>query len=691
MDKKPNTKKSKGTAGGAAVAGGIGFQESVASLAIAHAVLNMNDYSVLGITSDFDLKSIHLETAHAIDDIVLVGATDRALIQAKRTVSLSDQVASDYSSALKQFVTHHFTERAEGDRYILATSIRSSARIIFDLRKLTESVRLNANALRENPLTEAETEVVTKTHRLISCHISAVCGRPALQTEVDEVFGSIWVLPLDLDPGGRDEFTAITLLRSRSKVSPKLVWNAIANLAKSLAEQRASVDLNGLEQRFGHFFVPLEKKKTVEDEFKFEVSQKNNIASGKEIVIFDQFMGSGGYSIVEFNRFSEDGSRRLRFQANICTLLDGSDHRYIYRSATIRGTERFLRDNQDHLSESRINIIPYNGDDDPNASIWAIAHQDLLTTQMQSKASVLKCVVCGDPVSENKALLVEIDEDGVENDIGYAHTRCHRPSLRVLGELQSELFSKYAALKDFDFQSWVLSNKFGPGILFSMSVPAPIVQIGWKPGIPTSLRGKWCIQITLDDGSSHYVTDRGKVHRFSSDQIDAAIQLMNDNIEKGIRERNPHCVTPDHAVFGNYSTIAQLLKPGQRLLRWKKAKAVEFTLAIDKAYSHPGNFYAPLTVLTGIDSGNPIVTRNTVFLISRPLDVAVSLDNWREAGLSFPEYGVTILEKDVDFDKFTQHYLDSGINIIIDPVFSPRGELLKGYIVETLSSLIKRN
>lgn len=677
----------KGSAGGAAAAGGISFQVSVAALAMVHAVLELDDYSVLGIEDDFSLCSVHLETAHAVDDVVLIGDSGRALIQAKRTIVLSDKVTSQYSAALSQFVTHHFTARKPGDRYLLATSTRSSGRIIFDLRKLTESVRLNAAGLRDNPLTDAESEVIRKTHKLIAHHIAAVCRRDALQTEVDEVFASIWVLPLDLDAGGRDEMTAITLLRSRSKVSPKLVWGAITVLAETLAVQRASVDLNGLQDRIGRYLLPIERKKTVEDEFEFDMVKVNQIAAGKEVVLFDEFLGTEGLSIVEFYRFSEDGNQRIKFRGDICTLSDGSVHRYSYRSATTVGLTRFLEANKTRFLNSKLTLVPYNGQDNPNDGPWALARQELLTGLMNARLSLLKCVICDDPISEDRALLVEIDEEDLTHDCGYAHARCHRPSLRVLGEIQSALFAQFGALKDFDYQAWILANKHGPGILYSMKPLEPIAIMGWKPGTPRSIRGQRCIQLILDDKSSYYVTNRGRVERFGTESVDKDVAVMNERLSASWKRRDPWCVTPDYSMFGNFSTIAPTLKPGERLLRCTEARAAEFTAAIDKAYSSPQNFYTPVAILSDRKTGNPIEINQAIFLVSEPLELTSWLENWEEAGLQVPEYSVVILEKDEDFDALMLRCLRTGLQLFIDPLFDLRGDLMKGYDVQPLEEI----
>lgn len=225
------------------------------------------------------------------------------------------------------------------------------------------------------------------------------------------------------------------------------------------------------------------------------------------------------------------------------------------------------------------------------------------------------------PISEDRALLVEIDEEGLSHDVGYVHARCHRPSLRVLGELQSALLAQYGALKEFDYQSWILANKHGSGVLHSITRPQPIAIMGWKPRAPRSLRGPRCIQLILDDKSSHYVTDRGKVQRFGIDDVGEVVAIMNERIFASWKERNPWCVSPDHSIFGDFSTIAPSLKSGERLLRCTEAREAEFTAAIDTAYSSRRNFYTPIIVLTDRKNGDPIAINKAIFVVSQPLEL----------------------------------------------------------------------
>ncbi|KHA76969.1 hypothetical protein NC77_18665 [Janthinobacterium lividum] len=46
--------------------------------------------------------------------------------------------------------------------------------------------------------------------------------------------------------------------------------------------------------------------------------------------------------------------------------------------------------------------------------------------------------------------------------------------------------------------------------------------------------------------------------------------------------------------------------------------------------------------------------------------------------IAVPEYSVVILEKDEDFDALMLRFLQTGLQLFIDPLFDLRGDLIKG-------------
>jgi len=684
-------KKKQGTAGGAAVAAGAGFQERVAAFAMVHALIGGHGLAVLSLGAGQKLRSIHLETAQSIDDIVLRGDQFRVLIQAKRSVSLSEDLDSSLSKAIAQFVHHHETDGQPGDRYALATARRSSDRVTFDLRKLTESVRLNAQALVSDPLTEAEREVLGKTRKLISHHLRELRQGTVKDEDIDEILRCIWILPFDLEGGGSDETLALVLLKSRSIVEPKLVWASLLELASTLAGRRGSVDLAGLRERVGHLIKPEGEKKVAEDEFRLSVQQMNSVAAGKEVVVIDGFHGTEGITLAEFYRFAEDGRRRLTFKGERFTLPNGSVHKVLYRAATVEGTTRYFEANKASVAGREVVLWPYGGEDDPNESPWAKAHQAVLEGLIQRNRHLFRCVVCGDPVSENKAVVAEVDEEEVELAVGYVHQRCHRPSLRVLGEIRSELFAKFAVLKDFDYEAWILANRHGPSLISQGLRHDGIAYAAWNAAPTGTDRGTWCVRLDLEDGSCGYATERARVVRLGREEALQYAAKMSGFLEKTTKARDPFCYTSDRELYGAYSSIAPRLKQGQRLLKCVKVEAAQFTAAIDIAYSSKRNHYTPLVVPMDLDTGRPLDIRGSIPLITDPFQLFTFLENWSTAGIEVPPYAVAVVAEDRDFDMLVTSSFERGFQVVIDPLVDMRGTPLRGFVVTPTERLAASN
>lgn len=60
-------KKKQGTAGGAAVAAGAGFQERVAAFAMAHALVGGDELASLALAVGQTLRSVHLDIMPVFD------------------------------------------------------------------------------------------------------------------------------------------------------------------------------------------------------------------------------------------------------------------------------------------------------------------------------------------------------------------------------------------------------------------------------------------------------------------------------------------------------------------------------------------------------------------------------------------------------------------------------------------------
>ena len=145
-----------GEAGGAAAAGGIGYQARVAAWAAARILAEERTSGFWGFSS-ISLAALYCETGAWGDDLVLVTSDAGELfVQAKRRIDLGQGAGSELSSYVAQCVRQHRAgrtgKRSSGvgggerldqrrDRLLLVTSSDASARVRVQLRRVLKRGR----------------------------------------------------------------------------------------------------------------------------------------------------------------------------------------------------------------------------------------------------------------------------------------------------------------------------------------------------------------------------------------------------------------------------------------------------------------------------------------------------------------------------------------------------------------------
>lgn len=676
--------------GGAATNSGIDFQQRIAAFVLAHVLMDVKNYSALQLEEGLEVSQVRFETNDDIDDLVLQTSSGRVLIQAKRSLSLSDGPESDFSSVLKQFVDQYVNDNVSTDTYILATSSKSSQRITKELRKLTEAARLNEIGSSTNPLTKAEEEVLEKTRGLVREHFESKTGAPPSEVEFSSLFKRIRIALVDIEDGGPLESAILTLLSGRASVSPNLLWASLIALSISLAKDRLSIDRNALNQRMGKF-IGSPNARSVSDaagEF-LSLKCQGALSAGREILVIKSFVEDADYMIVELYRFEDDGRKRLKFFENKVELLNGTTWDVIHRAATYAGAYRFLEEQGEKFSNSRVVLIPINTETNVDDEPYAKVHAAHCANIAQSLENPLVCLNCGDSISEDIAPFIEVDEEQRDHCVGMVHSICLRPIDRVLGVIHSDFLRENRLLKNFDYNAWFQKALRGQGLFGSMSHLANrVFPVAWKPDYSTISKGGWCIKINLDDGSARYVHERGRVTRCSEEEATKLALWFNEGIEKARSNRDPWCYTSDSEGFSTYSGALQIVAPDEKCLFCNNAEPVRYTRPIGDAYSQYENFYAPLAILLEKSTGLPISVDTATFLISNPLNLEKYIDNWRHAGIELPEFVVSIIETDDQFDKFVGQTKDAGGGVIVNPLLQMNGELSSGFIIENYYELI---
>jgi hypothetical protein len=674
------------TGGGAATNSGIDFQQRVGALAMVAMLVDVVDLSMFGLGDAGEVPDeVRFETADGIDDVVIVSASTHTYVQAKTTLDLSSSTSSTLSSVMRQFVVQFLRSSGADERYVIAMSPLASGRISKDLRKLCEAARLNETSSSTNPLTKQETEVREAITGLFKHHFNALQGRPPTGEELDELLKRIHVCVLDVAKGGTTEHQAITALASQARVDPKLVWHTLVATGLSLARDRQSVDQQGLQKLVGRFLRSRDAVMPTRADPVTETVVNGNLATGREVLLVED--DEGRIILTDVKRFDDDGRRRARFADGYVEM--GTDIRWkvIRRTSTYSGMERAIEVENLIPAGSEVFAAPSNYEEDLGASAPAVAHAQLCEQMARDNTSLLECLQCGRPISEESAYIIEVDEERAPHQVGLVHRACHRPTHRVVGTISNELFAANRALSDFDYAVWIRQLQSGQGLFNSMAsaLRQRVTRVAWNPDNAQPPTGNWGIAYELDDGRIRYVRARGRVVQIPRSKAIEMATGLRSTIAEAMSKGDPFCANEE--AFAPYSVLASSTghpNPPKVLT----AEARELTRSTVLAHNTVENYYAPLFYLVSRASGDMVTLGDAAVLLTDPLRLGDMVANWASGGFPLDAYLTVILETDSDFDTFVLRAHDKSLQVVVDPVLDMRGSPVAGVMIQSIRDVV---
>lgn len=676
--------------GGAATNLGIGFQHRVGAMIMAAMLIDFDPLVPFKLDHpDREVEQVRFETDDAVDDIVLVTSRGRIFIQAKRSINLSEANGADFPSVIRQFVGQYLRNSLDEDAYVLATSPKASTRILSDLRKLTIAGRLNALGSEENPLTVSEERTLELTRRQIATAYEELSGQAIGWQQSEEIFRRIHVVSLAVEDGGDQERAFLTLLAQHTTVDPSLVLRDLIVLALDLAGRRSSIDRAGLLAHSGHLIKTL---RTAQSDNGPQMVPIGHPHAGWEYIL-------GWWEerliLADVQRFNEAGNRCVRFRDDMVEFAEGAMRwRLERRTATAAGMKRFLREpDGQRLTEGReLLIMESDFAYDPNETIHAKAQAERCRLAFESNPTPLECLRCGRSISDESALQVEIDEDGLPYEVGLVHRVCLRPTYRILGGIENKAFRMLPEFRDFDLKRWFAAIFEGQGLFSGLpeAMRSRVTPISWKPGKANLSTAGWCVAYHLDNGDLYFVRERGQVHRMTKKQAADNASFVNELIRKAAETRDPICISERSKAFGSYSSLIRA-DPTSITLRVVEAMPRAVTKAILQAHRTCENYYAPLVALIDAETDRPLTVHGCTVLLTDPLRADHYLQNWRITGAVIGAFDSVVIDSDEQFDRFVYTSLSRGTSVVIDPIFAPNHDLIAGFFVNDRTSMLERS
>lgn len=347
--------------------------------------------------------------------------------------------------------------------------------------------------------------------------------------------------------------------------------------------------------------------------------------------------------------------------------------------------ERYLKENQNIFSSKTIVAIPAQDIEYVEQSLCAKLYSEKIIKEMKGKHNIFKCIECGKTVSENDALIVEIDENGMANEVGLIHQECKRPTIRVLGQIDCELFSENKVVKKFDWQLWATKIIRGQGLFRNKMLDEckSSKVVLWNSNIIRHDNFNYCIKEHLEDGSYDYVVRRGKVERSGKKEAEEMLSSFKMKIIEMEKQKNPLCITQKERVFGTYNALKDRVDMDDKLLKIVDVSCEKVTQQILDVYNAIDNYYSPLFYILEGENQEFFSIDNRVVLLSDPFSFEKYLKNWERRNILLSDvYELIIIEDDQYFDSLMRKFFNKQMKAVINPEFDVTGNFTNGFLIE---------
>jgi hypothetical protein len=423
--------------------------------------------------------------------------------------------------------------------------------------------------------------------------------------------------------------------------------------------------------------------------------RKSSLSAGKELLLFESFIDTADYLIIENFRFNNEGNKKLTFDYDKVTIngaVDDNGGRLIQRFATWQGLNRYLESYSEMFQKSRVvSVHAIEEIEKVEGTQAAIMQAEVLQELFDFNADPMACLHCEEKISTNDSYLIEIDEVGMLPNVGNVHKECLRPADRILG------LSAYKDLEDshlinFNYTKWMNLLEKGQGQVKGLERKMgglKTAAISWNPENNFN-EGQFCIKTIYENGSTNFIMLGKEIHRFKKDEIDIEVQRFNDILESSKKADDPICMIVESGINGSFKFLNKLKLPEQTItnvLRYERAK---YTKQYESNSTKLDNDYTPLGLILHSDSDDIVKIGNFIPLLSKPTDFEKFFKNWNAVGSNIEKCTLKIISSDLELDFHFQSFYKEGMNPVLDPIFDLKTrKLVSGFPFVSMSSLIE--
>ena len=195
------------------------------------------------------LEKMRFESSDEIDDLVLENDMgDVYYIQAKRTLSLSNQVDSQFYKVISQFVKEYLLDKGEG-KYYLAVSSAAAGTIHNRLRRLLNNIRRNRD-IDNLYLNKSDQEILDTFLTVVRLVYKNHTNKEMDSTTLLHLCECIYVVVHDVESGMSGEMACKILLSSLDALQCEALWNSLIVDSLDFATNRSIVTRSYIQDRY---------------------------------------------------------------------------------------------------------------------------------------------------------------------------------------------------------------------------------------------------------------------------------------------------------------------------------------------------------------------------------------------------------------------------------------------------------
>lgn len=247
-------------------------------------------------------------------------------------------------------------------------------------------------------------------------------------------------------------------------------------------------------------------------------------------------------------------------------------------------------------------------------------------------------------------------------------------------------------LINFDLDNWINLLKTGQGVIDSTKRTkidkTPIIL--WNPNKKFN-QGNWCIEANLKNGEKKIIHRGKQIHRFDDNTIEEQVLHLQNQLKESIIENDPLCYTSRRKVFGRYNTLIRIKDEDETLIGIFGFTKKRYSKLFERTSNIIQNEFAPLCLLSIKKSGQIQTYGNLAILLSNPLKLKQFLDNWKSINFEVPDFKLSTIKNDDEFDLYMYKIFKENLQPIIDPLFDLKKEIVSGIYILEKDAIISKN